>query len=75
MKIFINVHFVTFKICIFVLKAVDGNWGPWNEWSEPTWKTNPDKVVRLRSCNAPAPKNGGKNCEGLNTDTKEVTRR
>uniref|UniRef100_F1SMI8 Complement component C6 n=1 Tax=Sus scrofa TaxID=9823 RepID=F1SMI8_PIG len=41
--------------------AVDGNWGCWSSWStcDATYKRS-----RTRECNNPAPRQGGKPCEG-----------
>ncbi|KAG7164020.1 Hemicentin-1-like 5, partial [Homarus americanus] len=44
---------------------VDGNWSPWDPWSECS--TTCDSGVRLRSryCMAPAPLYGGRPCPGV----------
>ena len=46
----------------------------WGEWSEPLWRVNPDVLTRVRKCDNPSPKNGGKRCLGSNKDTKFVTK-
>lgn len=46
---------------------VDGGWSEWEEWSECIASPlHPGKKsrVRMRSCDNPAPKNGGKDCVG-----------
>ena len=42
---------------------VDGNWGSWGSWSSCA---SDCKKTKTRSCNNPAPVNGGKTCSGSN---------
>ena len=61
-----------YTMYIFPLKdttAVDGAWGPWEEWS--TCQDNTQ--TRNRACNSPAPNNGGTDCEGESDDQQDCT--
>ncbi|KAH3776288.1 uncharacterized protein LOC127845187 [Dreissena polymorpha] len=42
--------------------SVDGQWGTWGQWSMCDVNCN---HIRIRSCNNPAPEDGGRNCRGL----------
>jgi len=54
---------------------VDGNWGAWGDWSAcyPTCGGGLSK--RVRECNNPAPKRGGKLCEGKGTEYKYCSKK
>ncbi|XP_071991648.1 complement component C6 isoform X2 [Engystomops pustulosus] len=45
--------------------VVDGSWGCWSAWSKCDAFSNRN---RKRQCNNPKPLNGGKTCEGPNTE-------
>ncbi|XP_062620366.1 IgGFc-binding protein-like [Saccostrea cucullata] len=50
---------------------VNGNWGSWGRWSTSCSKTCGTGVqTRVRPCNNPSPKYGGKTCSGTSTSTK-----
>nr|DBA23828.1 TPA: hypothetical protein GDO54_014706 [Pyxicephalus adspersus] len=50
--------------------AVDGSWNCWSSWSE----CDTSRVRRrTRQCNNPAPSNGGKACEGPETEEDHCT--
>ncbi|XP_071099510.1 serine-rich adhesin for platelets-like [Haliotis cracherodii] len=49
--------------------AVNGNWGEWTQWSGPTCPATCgsaaiNNLSRSRSCDNPAPSNGGTSCTG-----------
>uniref|UniRef100_A0A8D3EE01 SCO-spondin n=1 Tax=Scophthalmus maximus TaxID=52904 RepID=A0A8D3EE01_SCOMX len=44
---------------------VDGHWSEWTEWSECDAQCGGGIKHRNRSCSAPPPKNGGRDCEGM----------
>ena len=49
--------------------AVDGNWGEFSAWSECTATCGGGSMTRKRSCDSPAPDNGGNDCEGDDEET------
>lgn len=55
-----------------VFNPIDGNWGEWAQWSEPTGLVNPEIIKRTRICDSPAAEYGGVPCLGSNFETKEV---
>ncbi|XP_029473326.1 LOW QUALITY PROTEIN: hemicentin-1 [Rhinatrema bivittatum] len=51
---------------------VGGNWGPWQAWSECSASCGGGgEQTRSRSCNNPAPSNGGRPCPG---DSSQISR-
>ncbi|XP_074624580.1 SCO-spondin-like isoform X4 [Acropora palmata] len=45
--------------------AVDGNWGPWKQWSRCSITCGGrGRRTRTRECNNPPPSNGGRTCRG-----------
>ena len=55
--------------CFFTFPLVDGNWGAWGAWSGCSKTCKEGKQSRVRKCNAPAPKYGGKLCSGESKET------
>nr|XP_043901345.1 SCO-spondin [Solea senegalensis] len=45
--------------------SVDGQWSEWSEWSECDAECGGGVRRRNRTCSAPPPKNGGRDCEGM----------
>lgn len=48
---------------------IHGNWSSWSSWSNCCG----GRAYKLRECNNPSPKNGGRSCEGPRRETKECT--
>ena len=56
-----------------MLILADGNWGPWRGWGSCLSDCGNGLQRRERSCDAPAPANGGRICLASNgtADTEE----
>ena len=54
--------------------AIDGQWGPWSEWTEKVTVGNIVTLVRQRKCDNPEPKYEGKDCQGSDEEVTEVVK-
>ncbi|XP_046373399.2 SCO-spondin-like isoform X5 [Haliotis rufescens] len=66
------------RVCSLPLCPVNGNWGQWSQWSDPSCPATcgPSArrtISRTRSCNNPAPSNGGVFCAGLARETQDLS--
>ena len=52
------------------LFSVPGKWSTWAEWSECNTKCGRGVRKRVRTCDQPAPVNGGPGCEGPHVQKK-----
>ncbi|KAG5850585.1 hypothetical protein ANANG_G00084020 [Anguilla anguilla] len=50
---------------------VDGNWGPWQPWTECSASCGGGERTRVRLCNSPPPTNEGRTCPG---DSSQLSR-
>ena len=62
---------VVSKSKIRYLGIVDGRWSRWSPWSSCTRTCGTGKKLRERSCDNPKPANGGKDCQGEQSKTRE----
>lgn len=53
---------------------VPGSWGEWSEWNECDVECGRGVQVRQRTCDSPAPVNGGPGCEGPAIQKKSCSR-
>ncbi|XP_077410354.1 SCO-spondin [Vanacampus margaritifer] len=49
---------------------VDGHWSEWTEWSECDAQCGGGVRQRKRTCSVPAPKNDGRDCEGMSQQSQ-----
>ncbi|KAL5009693.1 hypothetical protein ScPMuIL_011998 [Solemya velum] len=49
---------------------VDGEWGPWLEWTDCNQTCGEETQTFVRSCDSPAPANGGDDCVGNDVKTE-----
>ncbi|XP_071104566.1 SCO-spondin-like isoform X2 [Haliotis cracherodii] len=66
------------RVCSLPLCPVNGNWGQWSQWTDPSCPatcgpTARRTVSRTRSCENPAPSNGGVFCAGLARETQDLS--
>ena len=54
----------------FCPTIVDGKWPDWSPWSSCDVTCGKGTLVRYRSCNNPAPQNGGLYCHGQGIEQK-----
>ncbi|XP_023931784.1 uncharacterized protein LOC106153735 isoform X3 [Lingula anatina] len=50
---------------------VNGNWGSWSSWTTCPVSCGGESQARARSCNNPAPSNGGASCPGEGTQFQQ----
>ena len=55
--------------------SVDGGWGPWSEFSLCSAPCGPGTKERKRSCDNPAPKEGGRQCKGVSKQVADCSYR
>ncbi|XP_024909772.1 SCO-spondin-like, partial [Cynoglossus semilaevis] len=58
------------RSCFAQACQVDGQWSKWSEWSDCDVKCGGGVRHRNRTCSAPPPKNGGRDCEGMIRQTQ-----
>ena len=55
---------------IISLAPINGHWGRWGSWGECSVTCGKGVHSRMRKCDDPAPKNGGKQCKGKSDEKK-----
>jgi hypothetical protein len=53
--------------------SVPGNWGEWSSWTDCNVACGRGITERTRSCDSPAPRNGGPGCDGPPIEKKSCT--
>ena len=53
------------------LFSVDGGWSDWTPWGACSVTCDKGTRERSRECNNPSPENGGKDCDGHDSETEE----
>ena len=65
-KILLNI-----KYDFLILVPVDGGWSDFGEWSKCSAECGGGKQERKKTCTAPAPANGGKDCVGEDSEERD----
>ncbi|XP_069129224.1 properdin-like [Argopecten irradians] len=63
-------HSVTEECTSDIMCPIDGEWGPWNDWTFCSVSCENGTRARSRQCNNPAPAQNGHSCVGENSDTE-----
>ena len=65
-----------FYVCLAV-KAVQGNYTEWSEWSDCSTSCGPGEKFRTRNCTNPPPAFGGMDCSfiGMDRDVQKCEKR
>ncbi|XP_055948498.1 hemicentin-1-like isoform X2 [Argiope bruennichi] len=58
-----------------IIVQVNGKWSNWQEWEECSASCGDGRQMRLRFCNNPTPRNGGKACIGISNEVKHCNER
>ena len=68
--IFFSLKGISYKwqFNISIAWLVDGNWSEWSKWSTCSKTCKQGKHSRGRKCDSPAPKYGGKKCQGESSE-------
>ncbi|CAC5365513.1 Coadhesin,Thrombospondin-1,Adhesion G protein-coupled receptor B1,Mucin-like protein,Receptor-type tyrosine-protein phosphatase gamma,Hemicentin-1,Thrombospondin-2,A disintegrin and metalloproteinase with thrombospondin motifs adt-1,Properdin [Mytilus coruscus] len=59
--------------CRIPCGVVDGGWSSWNTWEACTSTCGTGEKRRIRTCNNPAPSNGGASCQGGQIESQPCT--
>ena len=64
---------IIFFTC-YIIAPINGHWNRWGSWGECSVTCGKGVHTRTRLCTDPAPKNGGDNCLGDNTEQQECAK-
>jgi hypothetical protein len=59
----VNLHQHRIDNCPLTNIPVDGGFSEWSSWTTCIAKSGERCKCRMRTCDSPAPRNGGKNCD------------
>ena len=51
--------------------TVDGGWSSWSTWTKCTKTCQTGIQARMRKCKQPAPRDGGRTCQGAATEQRK----
>lgn len=74
MIVFANFSYNKKFFACLLLAPINGHWNRWGSWGECSVTCGKGVHSRSRVCTDPAPKNGGDNCLGENTEQKECAK-